>query len=829
MNKFINTILHYPKLVVLLFLSLACFSFFLTLHNLNIDTSTDSLINKNLDFKINQKRLKDEFKFLSNNILIRVSHSNQLVLDESTKKLIENLKIRKDLSFVYSPNVDPLFKENFFNFLNHKEKKKIVQKLYEYQPFLSEISSNPRMEGFNNLLSISLQAEDKESLDNFYPILNSFLESLKNNNKVDWSNIFERDSNSNFIIVGYKEELLKEFSDFYAFLNNEKQTSSINIEFTGGLIIDYEEIGSVSTGNIIAGILSILIVSILLWIAFKDLKIILILVGSILIGLSITMGIVSLTIGKLNLISVAFAVLFIGLTVDYGIQIVLRILERKEVEKVNIFQGLNSISNTLLIASIPTMVGFLSFIPTNYIGLSELGIISFIGLIVGLFSNLLLLPSLLIIFLKKTKLKNSIEQKSLLEKIIYFLINKKASVYSFLFFIFFFNLIFIERISFDYDAMNLKDQKLASVKLAKELIKKNPSSDYVISVIQGKDEMKNSKKLDVLQEKESVDSYFSFFDINSEFKNDDLDYLKFLIDSQKSPKFYASKDQIEIFKKNLTTLSKVGSEKVSNLSKNILQQLGGITLDDEKIKKIQFNFFSGFDSLIQKIQNFGLVNENLHQNIPDFYLKRYVSSNNNYRIEIFPSKDVSAKKNLDEFVNDVEYIFPNATGMPIVQQKAGLIVIQSFNIALTISIIFLIIFIYLIFKRFLYVLISVLSLLIAFMFSVFIMILFNINLNFANMIALPLLYSLGISFTIYFIKRFIQYEGKIDSVISSNTPKAIMFSAATTMGSFSTLAISSHSGTSSMGLLLFICLLMTVLSAVFILPVLLSSFKFLIK
>ena len=829
MNKFINTILHYPKLVVLLFLSLACFSFFLTLHNLKIDTSTDSLINKNLDFKINQQRLKNEFKFLSNNILIRLSHSNQLVLDDSTKKLIENLKIRKDLSFVYSPNVDPLFKENFFNFLNHKEKKKIVQKLYEYQPFLSEISSNPRMEGFNNLLSLSLQEEDKESLDNFYPILNSFLESLKNNNKVDWSNIFERDSNSNFIIVGYKEELLKDFSDFYAFLNNEKQTSSINIEFTGGLIIDYEEIGSVSTGNIIAGILSILIVSILLWIAFKDLKIILILVSSILIGLSITMGIVSLTIGKLNLISVAFAVLFIGLTVDYGIQIVLRILERKEVEKINIFPGLNSISNTLLIASIPTMVGFLSFIPTNYIGLSELGIISFIGLIIGLFSNLLLLPSLLIIFLKKTKLKNSIEQKSLLEKIIYFLINKKASVYSLLFFIFFFNLIFIERISFDYDAMNLKDQKLASVKLAKELIKKNPSSDYVISVIQDKDEMKNSKKLDVLQEKESIDSYFSFFDINSEFKNDDLDYLKFLIDSQKSPKFYASKDQIEIFIKNLTTLSKVGSEKVSNLSNNILQQFEDVKLSDEKIKNIQFNFFSGFDSLIQKIQNFGLVNDNLHQNIPDFYLKRYVSSNQNFRIEIFPSKDVSVKKNLDEFVNDVEYIFPNATGMPIVQQKAGLIVIQSFNIALTISIIFLIIFIYLIFKRFVYVLISLISLLIAFMFSVFIMILFNINLNFANMIALPLLYSLGISFTIYFINRFIQYEGKIDRVISSNTPKAIIFSAATTMGSFSTLAISSHSGTSSMGLLLFICLLMTVLSAVFILPVLLSSFKFLIK
>ena len=140
MNKFINTILHYPKLVVLLFLSLACFSFFFTLHNLNIDTSTDSLINKNLDFKINQKRLKDEFKFLSNNILIRVSHSNQLVLDESTKKLIENLKIRKDLSFVYSPNVDPLFKENFFNFLNHKEKKKLYKSCMNINHFYQKLT-----------------------------------------------------------------------------------------------------------------------------------------------------------------------------------------------------------------------------------------------------------------------------------------------------------------------------------------------------------------------------------------------------------------------------------------------------------------------------------------------------------------------------------------------------------------------------------------------------------------------------------------------------------------------------------------------------------------
>ena len=125
MNKFINTILHYPKFVVLTFFSLALLSIFLTFNNLKIDTSTDSLINENLDFKINQKKLKSEFKFISNNILIRLSSDDLSILNNTTNKLIDNLKLRKDLNFIYSPSTDTLFKENFFNFLNNKEKKKL--------------------------------------------------------------------------------------------------------------------------------------------------------------------------------------------------------------------------------------------------------------------------------------------------------------------------------------------------------------------------------------------------------------------------------------------------------------------------------------------------------------------------------------------------------------------------------------------------------------------------------------------------------------------------------------------------------------------------------
>ena len=117
------------------------------------------------------------------------------------------------------------------------------------------------MEGFNNLLSLALKQNDKNSLDNFYPILNSFLESLNSNKKVDWYSIFGTNTNQNFIIVGYKEEFKNKFNDFYSVLLDQKHDNSVKLEFTGGLVIDYEEINSVSTGNIVAGILSIFIVS----------------------------------------------------------------------------------------------------------------------------------------------------------------------------------------------------------------------------------------------------------------------------------------------------------------------------------------------------------------------------------------------------------------------------------------------------------------------------------------------------------------------------------------------------------------------------------------
>ena len=332
MKKILENLLRLPRTIILIYILISCISLVFTIQNLIINTSTDSLIDERLEFKVNQKELKESFSVLNNNILIRIKTSVSGKAKEIGKKILKDLKKKEGISFFYSPNLDLFFKENFFLFMNETEKQNLVEKLYEYQPFLSELNNNKsKLSGFNNLLELSLKENSDNSLEKFKNIFENFTVTLNTKTDLDWSNVLSTGNDECFIILGLKKDYLNVhgFDDFYRFLLKLKKFESpnLNIDFTGGLIIDYEEISSVSSGALYSGLLSFFLVGIILWVAFKNFLVIVSLLFTIVLGLLITLGLTTALIGSLNLISVAFAVLFIGLSVDYGIQVCSRIVE----------------------------------------------------------------------------------------------------------------------------------------------------------------------------------------------------------------------------------------------------------------------------------------------------------------------------------------------------------------------------------------------------------------------------------------------------------------------------------------------------------------------
>ncbi len=827
MNILLNVILNKPRTTILIFLIISLTSIIFITQNLKINTSTDSLISNKLEFKKNQKLLKESFKVLNNNILIRLvgREGDKLILN--SQNLIYQLKKNKAISFVYSPNLDENFKNNFFLFLNDNDKEQLIQKLYEYQPFLSQINNHEdKLQGFNKLLELSLRSDSREELDDFTKVFQTFSKSLKLQRNVDWMNLLSSQKNETFILFGINQDYLEKngFRKVYKFLLDLKSNfdSSIQIDYTGGLIIDFEEVGSVSSGALYSGILSFILVAILLWFAFRNLLLLLSILITIIIGLVVTLGITTIVIGSLNLISVAFAVLFIGLSVDYGIQVCSRINENRNLLSCKDSRNISVISKTLLIASVPSIIGFLSFIPTDYIGLSELGIISAIGLVVGLVVNITFLPCLLYMILNKREY-NFVSSKNS-GKFLKFFLDKRKAILILFTSILIYSTFNINKVNFDADALNLKDQNLKSVKLAKELIEENPTSDYVISLILDSENIEKFDNSHPIFKSEHVRSYFSFNRIFEKYDSDDLEYLKFLLLKNKNHQILKRDNELKIFKSLLRKYSEGNFGEVSNEARYLNQQISLLERKGLSSIEIKNILFINFDDLIDFINNLNSIPENFSNLIPENFVKRYVSNKNSFRVEIFPNKDLSNPRNLEDFVLTVEKYFPEATGMPVVQFKAGEVVINSFKKALIISLLFLIIFLFFVLKKTKYVLLCFGSLISAFILTIFSLIIFKLNLNFANMIALPLLFSLGISYPIYLIKRFEEF-GNLERMFLTNTPLAVLFSGLTTIFSFSTLYLSTHSGTSSMGLLLFICLLNTIITSLIILPILIKVFK----
>ncbi len=179
---------------------------------------------------------------------------------------------------------------------------------------------------------------------------------------------------------------------------NLKADYQARLRLTGSVPIADEEFATVKEGALINGIGTVAIVLLILWLALKSARIIVAVFIALTIGLAITAALGFLTVGSLNLISVAFFVLFVGLGVDFCIQYSVRYRdERFHKDSLNeaLIDAGRNVGGPLTLAAGATAAGFLAFLPTNYQGVSELGAIAGMGMIIAFLVSITLLPALL--------------------------------------------------------------------------------------------------------------------------------------------------------------------------------------------------------------------------------------------------------------------------------------------------------------------------------------------------------------------------------------------------------------------------------------------------
>src|SRR6476660_4307321 len=170
------------------------------------------------------------------------------------------------------------------------------------------------------------------------------------------------------------------------------------VRLTGSVPIADEEFATVQEGALQNAIGTVIIVLVILWLALKSARLIVAVFINLVVGLAITAALGLMMVGALNMISVAFAVLFVGLGVDFGIQFSVRYrAERHDKPELlpALDQAAEKIGVPLTLAAAAVAAGFLSFLPTDYRGVSELGEIAGAGMLIAYVTSITLLPALI--------------------------------------------------------------------------------------------------------------------------------------------------------------------------------------------------------------------------------------------------------------------------------------------------------------------------------------------------------------------------------------------------------------------------------------------------
>jgi len=207
--------------------------------------------------------------------------------------------------------------------------------------------------------------------------------------------------------------------------------------------------------------------------------------------------------------------------------------------------------------------------------------------------------------------------------------------------------------------------------------------------------------------------------------------------------------------------------------------------------------------------------------LPPEIRSRYVAPDGQVRIKVYPKENVRNRAALLKFVDAVRAIVPDAVGAPVVIYESSRTVINSFIKAATIAISCIVVLLIIVLRNIRDSLFVFAPITLAALLTVSISVLFELHFNFANVIVLPLLFGLGVASGIHFILRE-RDEKDSAGILFTSTPRAVVFSALTTIGSFGSIALSSHPGTASMGVLLTIAITLTLVCTLLVLPALMA-------
>ncbi len=603
------------------------------------------------------------------------------------------------------------------------------------------------------------------------------------------------------------------------------------LRLTGPVPMADEEFATIKENAGINATVTIALVLVILWLALRWMRIIVAVFICVAVGLSITAAVGMLMVGTLNLISVYFAVLFVGLGVDFGIQYSVRYrAERHEIDNLReaLLQAGRRAGGPLTLAALATAAGFLSFLPTVYKGVSELGLIAGVGMLIAFATSITLLPALLSVLKPPGEphplgyAKLAPVDRFLAQHRMPILIVTAAVVVA--------GLPLLYWLRFDFNPINLRSPTTEAVATYLGLKNDPESGANDIQILQPSlaEADRVAAKLRGLPEVARALTLSSFIPADQDKKlpliaNAAKTLLPALNPTAPSPP-PTDAQNVGMMGSTIDALNRLAGDGNSSgavAARRLAAAMTALAKADPGVRgRTQDAFVQPLRIALDDLRNLLNAHEVTRANLPPELVSQWATPDGQARIEVAPRGDSSNNEVLQNFARAVLAVAPSATEGPISILEARRAVVFAFIEAGACALFSIGILLWITLRRFGDVMLTLVPLLLACVVTLEICVLIDLPLNFANIIALPLLLGVGVAFKIYYIMAW--REGQTN-LLQSVLTRAVTFSACTTATAFGSLWFSSHPGTSSMGKLLAISLLTTMAAAALFQPVLMGK------
>ena len=836
-GKIVSWVEQHAHLTILILTMLTAVAGIYSFLYASIDSDLSKLIKPSAEtlWYQDNENYKRTFPDSQQTAVVVVSGNEYGDVEMATHVLAEALRESDEFQFVRTPGLDPFFEQHRLYYLEPADLKSWLQGVQFNYGTLLRLSEDQSLANIVLILADQLNAYPGMALP---PVLDGLLRSITDGvpevaayprlipAASAESNVEASDSFAQLIVVKGQQQLGKSLPN-EAIVSRIREAMNmdlgkgVSVRLTGEVALAHEEISAGLEGVGIAGVVSLILLAIILGFGVRSWQIIVTTFALLFVGVVLTSAYATLAVGSYNTLSLVFLVMFFGLGIDFAIHFSLKVRDesmsaghRGAAERAAI-----DIGPALFLCTLTSAIGFLSFVPTAYNGLGELGVISAGGMVIAFILSITLLPAFYKV-LGGLGSESGIRFAPPTEKL------KPEITLAVFVMLVAVAVVIVKDMKFDYSVLALRDESSEGMQALLDLQRRKMVTDYSVVVVAAS-ESESFELVRAIRDLEVVGDVFSVSDVvpkDQSEKHALFEPVLALVNTieleEPLEENLRLKAALKYFHETQAQSSFPPSSLVDGFIVYATDTANRETVTNQS-RKLEQTLRTQLASDLSDLKVLLAAKPFQVNDLPPSVLNNLITKKGGQLIRVQPAVPLDSRAATDRFISEVQKVAPNIAGRSVVEWGVGNVVVESFIEAVIYSAIAIFILLIVYFRGILLPILVLFPLSLAVLFTFAVAQVAGLTLNMANILVVPLIFGLGVDTGVHVIHRFNRSRNLSEAFISS-TSRAVVISGLTTIGTFASLSLSPHKGAASIGILLSVSITILLITTFVALPALLS-------